>query len=271
MPEPLGSRFGVRLVCLDAMFTILRPNKKRRKKMICDVYRQVGQLDEDCTDNMIHELILERRTENRRHKYDEGYWFLVNWEVFIRLKKYRRIARSAEACAREVHTRILTDPELYRPDPAVIDLVGRLRQAKIRVVIASNQTRENLVWMLDHFEIGGFFEEVYTSDRLKTRKPFADFWERILECEARKAHETVHIGNSLNSDLGAARLSIRTMIWDPEGRIGEILDRHEEVRFAHPDLSQVEFLSLVHGGSVRVFQTAAQGWRLILNWGTAPG
>jgi FMN phosphatase YigB (HAD superfamily) len=271
MPETLGPRFGVKLVCLDAMFTILRPKKQGRKKMICGVYREVGEIDDSVTDNEIRDLILELRTKYRHLKYDEGYWFLVNWEVFLRLRKRRRARRSAETCAREVHTRILTDPGLYRPDPVIIDLVGRLRQANIRIVVASNQTHENLLWMLDHFEILGQFDDVHTSDKLKTRKPFPDFWNHILKGEKMKAEATVHIGNSLNSDLGAARLNIRTMIWDPEGNIGTILDGHEAVRFAHPDLNQAEFLRLVHGGFVRTFQTAAQGWRLIQNWGTAPG
>lgn len=267
MAKTSRSRSGVKLVCIDAMFTTLRPAHGTRKTMIADIYREVGEVNNSVSDELIRELILDRRFQYRRFQNDEDYWFMVNWSVFSTMAEYRSRRMSAKRCALEVHARITSDPLLYEPDPEMIALIQTLRREKIRVVLASNQEKANLAILLDHHKLNQYFDQVYTSEALDTRKPFPEFWSAIMSSERQVPKRVVHIGNSLNSDIGAARLGIRTLIWDPRGHVKAIIKRHREDRFYHPDFDAGAFTELLHSGLVSPFTHAKQGVKLIQAWG----
>ena len=267
MTEGPRSKSRVRLVCFDAMFTTLRPARGTRKSMIAEIYRQIGGIDPSVSDERLGELILEQREKQRSFVNDESYWYTVNRGVFLALAGERSGRKSAKVCALQVHARITSDPGLYEPDAEVVALIRALRRDGIRVVLASNQERASLAGLLDHHSLHQYFEAEYTSEELGTRKPFPEFWNRIMAIERCRPRGVVHVGNSLNSDIGAAQLGIRTLIWDPRGHIKATLERGREERFYHPDMDQEAFTTLLHSGLVSPFRRAKQGHRLIQAWG----
>ncbi len=246
------------LLCVDAMFTIFKPRRGGRKQMICRTYWKLGGLHRRVTSRMIWEAIMRERFRFRELKADDDYWLHVNLAVFRSLEAATDRHKSDYQAAQDVHRRITSDIAAYEPDGRIIRLIRHLREREIRVVIGSNQDENSLRRLLKAHKIDGLFDEVYTSESLGTRKPYPDFWERILERESRTVAEIIHLGNSPNSDIGAARLGIRTLLWDPGGGIREAIRSKRSFRLVHPDVDEKEFFRLLHGGLVTPFTTHQQ-------------
>lgn len=246
------------LVCVDAMFTIFKPRRGGRKNMICRTYRKNGGLHHQVSNQMIWTEIAHQRERFREIKEDGDYWLHVNLSVFRALRAAPGRHKSDYQAAQDVHRRITGDITAYEPDQRIIRLIHHLRQHGTRVVVASNQEEASLRKLLRGHKIEGLFDAVYTSESLDTRKPYPDFWERILNRENGTPESTVHIGNSPNSDIGAARLGIRTLLWDPSGGIGIAMRSKKNFRLAHPDVNEKEFFRLLHGGLVHPFTTFPQ-------------
>ncbi len=246
------------LVCVDAMFTIFKPRRGGRKNMICRTYRKLGGLHPHVSNQMIWEAIRRERIRFHEIKADEDYWLHINLSVYRSLKAARNRHKSDYQAAQDVHRRITSDITAYEPDARIIRLVGHLRDHGTRVVIGSNQEEASLQKLLRAHKVEGLFDAVYTSESLGMRKPYKDFWEAILCRENGSSETTAHVGNSPNSDIGAARLGIRTLLWDPSGEIRVAKSSKKSFRLAHPDVDEKEFFHLLHSGLVHPFTTFHQ-------------
>ncbi len=254
---------GVELVCFDAMFTLFKPVGGDRERLIANVYRQVGGLRLAVSDETLRRQIVRARAKHRDLRHDREYWQTVNCEVFTTLRDHMLRRGSLIERALEVNRRIMTDVRLYEPDLEIVRVVRKLRRAGVRVVIASNQESRSLDILLEHFGLTELFDAVHTSQSLGTRKPFKSFWQKLLRLEDRRPGGTVHVGNSLNADIGAARLKVRTLIWDPCGRSARILGGLGRNKYVHPDLTDEQFQTLIKGGYVSLVSTAREAERKI--------
>lgn len=246
------------LVCVDAMFTIFKPRRGGRKNMICRTYRKLGGLHSQVSNQMIWTAIAHERVRFREIKADEDYWLHINLSVYRSLQAAPGRHKSDYQAAQDVHRRITSDVTAYQPDQRIIRMIHHLRQHGTRVVVASNQEEASLRKLLRGHKIEDLFDAVYTSEALGVRKPFSDFWAAILDRENSSPETTIHVGNSPNSDIGAARLGIKTMLWDPGGEIGSAMRSKKNFRLAHPDVDEKEFFRLLHSGLVHPFTTFPQ-------------
>lgn len=251
------------LVCVDAMFTIFKPKRFGRRRMICEAYRRSGGLERGVTNQAIWNTILEERQRFRELKGYEDYWLHVNLAVFRSLPAAPGRHKSDYQAAQDVHRRITCDASLYEPDAAIIRLILWLRERGVRVVIGSNQEEANLARLLRQHRLRELFGQVYTSEALGTRKPYPEFWQRILAAEGAGTNEALHIGNSPNSDIGAARLGIRTLLWDRQGDIRAVLRSKKGFHLAHPDVDEDEFFRLLHSGLVQSFNSHRQAMEVL--------
>ena len=215
----------IRLVMVDAMFTVLESRETNRQGMIADIYRKDGRLSR-VRPREITRAIARARQQFSRELLDEDYWFHVNIAVIRGLDRERKVENQA-AAAERIHNKMLSDASLYKVSVTLLGVIRRLRAKGIRVVIASNQREETLRKLLEEFELTNEFDSVYTSERLGVRKPNAGFWRAVLTEEAVGAGQAIHIGNSARSDTGAAAVGICTAICDARAEL-ETCRRHPD-------------------------------------------
>ncbi len=78
--------------------------------------------------------------------------------------------------------------EEYILNKVLIEYVGRLRQAGIKVVLATNQEKYRTQYMLQHMGFDGVFDNIYSSARLGLKKPDIQFFSHLVE--DMKAHKS---------------------------------------------------------------------------------
>jgi FMN phosphatase YigB (HAD superfamily) len=238
------------LLVVDLMFTILvlQGRKRNRRQVICDIYRYHGQLPDSITDKEIWETISRMRERLRSMKHDEKFWDTVNQWVFEELITDGVRKRDANVYAKRVHHEILTNEELYATQPTMLKLIRRLRRRGVRVVVGSNQVSSYAATLIKtkRFRLQNAFDAVYTSEDLDERKPHPEFWRRILEKEATATGTEIgvmnvaHLGNSANSDVGAAELGIRVLLYDRYHELdGLTQGRLEQLSIPEQDATQL--------------------------------
>lgn len=208
-PCPLAR---IRLVMVDAMFTLLASRATNRSQMIAEIYQRDGRLT-SVRPRFVLRAIARQRQSFSKELLDDDYWFHVNLAVIRELDHLRAPGLQAEAAAR-IHRRLISDAKLFRVEMTLLGIIRRLRKRKVRVVIASNQQEETLKRLLAGFKLTDEIDAVYTSERMGARKPNRPFWQSVLTEESVGAGEAIHIGNSPRSDTGAAAMGICTAIWD---------------------------------------------------------
>jgi len=257
----------VRLVVVDFMFTLLQPVKRRRQKMLCGVYRDPGNtgkpiLPDNVNNRRIWRTILEQRRRFLAIKDDDEFWQVVNTFVYRELlelgtPRYRLAAHYSDLA----HTRVLTDPALYRVDRQILGVVRYLKATGVKVVIGSNSRDEAVMRMLRSFGIDDEFECVYTSESLGVRKPFSEFWEKIAEIERVQIGEMAHLGNSAVSDTGLADIGSNVCLYDPNQELKKFLAGDVDKLPTSPERAR-EVLSMIVDGRV----TVCRGPSCIRDW-----
>ncbi|MDA8068945.1 MAG: HAD-IA family hydrolase [Actinomycetota bacterium] len=103
-----------------------------------------------------------------------------------------------------VMTAILTDALRWRVYPDAAPALVRLRAAGLRVAVASNWD-VSLVDVLEHCGLGELLDGVVTSAAVGAAKPDPRPLQSALELAGVAAADAVHVGDSLQEDVGAAR------------------------------------------------------------------
>lgn len=253
----------VDLLMVDLMFTVLiLRSKKSRKTAICAIYRQIGRLPDDVTDDVIWRKINEVRHRYAAIKDDERFWYFVNMIALEELIVDGRVRQHANSFAKEIHREILTNEELYAFQPSMIDMLAWVRKRGVRVVIVSNQKEEYASAHLDHFGIRHAFDAAYYSGDLGVKKPHPEIWQMVLGRESEllgreiDPARAVHLGNSANSDAGAARLGIPVMLYDRYGELRQLAEG-DLSGLDIPEQDPVELYRLLASGIVSVHRDIA--------------
>ena len=71
--------------------------------------------------------------------------------------------------------------EEYILNKDLIQYVGRLRRAGIKVVLATNQEKYRTKYMLEHMGFDGVFDKIYSSAHLGLKKPTIEFFSHLVE------------------------------------------------------------------------------------------
>jgi 2-haloalkanoic acid dehalogenase type II len=97
----------------------------------------------------------------------------------------------------------------YWQRPQIHPDTRNLLAAALPACVVSNIDRADLAAALAHHELGGHFTHVVTSQDARAYKPRPEMFTTALGLLGLGAHEVIHVGDSLTSDVvGAARLGI---------------------------------------------------------------
>lgn len=120
-----------------------------------------------------------------------------------------RTGRSAEEMAAFLqHVR-----ESLIPIPAMVELVRGLVARGVPVYGLSNMATETFAWLEGQHELWGLFQGIVISAHLRMMKPDAEIFEHILRKYALVATETVFIDDNRPNVAAAARLGLRTILF----------------------------------------------------------
>jgi len=93
---------------------------------------------------------------------------------------------------------------LVRPFSAVPDLLRRVRDAGVRIAVASSAKKDELAKYLDIAGIGDLVDVTTSSDDVQESKPAPDIFEAVLKKLGVEGHDAVAIGDT-PYDAEAAR------------------------------------------------------------------
>ena len=116
----------------------------------------------------------------------------------------------------------VTEIERYwRNPPVYTDAIAFLKRLPIPVCCVSNADTEPILTAIEKHGLA--FDAVVTSEQARSYKPDPAIFERALATLRVEPGRTVHIGDSLHSDVqGASRLGIKTVWLQRESRIHDI-------------------------------------------------
>lgn len=118
----------------------------------------------------------------------------------------------------------VTEIEHYwRNPPVYTDAIEFLKRVPIPVCCVSNADTEPILMAIEKHGLS--FDAVVTSEQARSYKPDPVIFEQALATLGVAPERTVHIGDSLHSDVqGASQLGIRTVWLQRESRIHDIGD-----------------------------------------------
>jgi putative hydrolase of the HAD superfamily len=106
----------------------------------------------------------------------------------------------------------------FRPYPEVPDVLARLRERGLRLVVASNWDA-SLPHTLRALDLLEQLDGVVTSAQCQAPKPEPRVFQRALELAGAGPEEALHVGDSWEEDvLGAQRIGIRPILVVRDGR-----------------------------------------------------
>lgn len=202
-----GSRHRLPEAALfDMGGTVLVMRAGSMRKHTIAIYRTYGRIPDDVSDEEILRTIAGvRRLFEGLPEMDsrsEVYWNVVNTEILRRLVGDHH----ASSRARMVRKHFL-GIESLQLSRTVRHMMRMLRQRGVRILVATNATREEAETRMSHFGLMKEIDGLHTSEEIGIRKPNPAYWERILTDEGfHRGTHFLHIGNSLHSDSGAAAL-----------------------------------------------------------------
>ena len=107
------------------------------------------------------------------------------------------------------------------------ELLGSLRKHYRLVALTNTNSIHARVWQAKYRESLGYFEKIFCSHALKTRKPEAEAYQSVLDYLKIKPEQVIFLDDSQLNVAGAARLGIKSILVKspPQMRadLGEIL------------------------------------------------
>jgi HAD superfamily hydrolase (TIGR01509 family) len=101
--------------------------------------------------------------------------------------------------------------QLVRPFTAVPDLLRRVKDAGIRIAVASSAKKDELEKYLDIAGIGDLVDVTTSSDDVEESKPAPDIFEAVLKKLGVEGHDAVVIGDTPYDAEAAGKAKIATI------------------------------------------------------------
>ncbi len=227
-----------RIITVDVMKTVvelqLSSQYPTAAHAIARVYAEITgkEVDDHFSVFVQHRLACWRRVYANHPDIhtEQEYWKFVNGSVLQEILGQESDEADLGKLALGVHRRFNTDTDLYSIQDDMLAALARLKdkcqELDVSVVSGSNQSMYGLNTMLDHFEVGDFFDVRLCSGNLDVRKPSRAFWDAIRGRQ--NARILVHIGNSFDNDAPAAKRSIPVVLIDRDGSVRERIDQEWE-------------------------------------------
>ncbi|MDO8621880.1 MAG: HAD family hydrolase [bacterium] len=206
----------VEVVCFDAIKTLFEPIGTFQELLARVIREETGI---DMAPDELWALQQEIRGQFPRSGQDmEDYWPRINYHLLVRLGFTNGDLMKV---AKRIHERIIGDGTLYAVRPDMRELVAWAAQRVRAIAIASNHRQTALLKLLREHDIAECFgNRIFTSSRVKHPKPSKKFFQAIRRSLGlRHVSQLGLVGNSLENDLPAAHLGIRTVILDRSGSV----------------------------------------------------
>jgi HAD superfamily hydrolase (TIGR01549 family) len=101
--------------------------------------------------------------------------------------------------------------QLVRPFTAVPDLLRRVKDAGVRIAVASSAKKDELEKYLDIAGIGDLVDVTTSSDDVEESKPAPDIFEAVLKKLGVEGHDAVVIGDTPYDAEAAGKAKIATI------------------------------------------------------------
>jgi 2-haloacid dehalogenase len=96
--------------------------------------------------------------------------------------------------------------------PGTVAVLDEIRkQKKYRLYALTNWSAETFPWALDNFEFLHWFEGIVVSGREKTRKPFPDIYNILIERHAIVPERALFIDDNVKNIQGANAVGLQTI------------------------------------------------------------
>lgn len=202
----------------DAINTALEPVGSRQE-LLARIVREETHID--LAPDELWRIQQEIRGQIPRSGQDmEDYWPRINVHLVERIG-YRN--GDPTVVAKRIHDRCIGDATLYAVRDDMRELIAWASRRVRIIAIASNQRQQTLIGLLQAHGIAECFNRVFTSERLGHSKPSRRFFQGIRRSlRLKRLSQLALVGNSLENDAPAARLGIRTMIFDRSGSLSDL-------------------------------------------------
>lgn len=115
--------------------------------------------------------------------------------------------------------------ERLSPSPGLVELLERLKNKGLRLVVCSSSARFYLVEMLELLKIGSYFEFFVGGDEVPRKKPAPDVYLRGLELTGLSAGQAFAVEDSTAGLEAAASAGLLTIGYRNPGSGGQDLSR----------------------------------------------
>jgi putative hydrolase of the HAD superfamily len=110
-----------------------------------------------------------------------------------------------------------------RLDEAVLDSVGRLRAAGIKVVLATNQEHRRAAWLMDQLGLARHVDGIAYSAALGHRKPMPEFYAAASALAGAAGNDLVLVDDVLDNVEAAIAAGWRGVHWTGGQRLEDAL------------------------------------------------
>lgn len=270
------SKASITLVVIDLVNTVLvHRDRLSRNRVEATLYRNFGYtepqkspgtLPSSITDEQILETVTRLRKEWSAMATHRGRWPVVNMHAYEEwLGREHPRYHFARLYGERVHTAIVGDPSLYTVQKGMKDMIRWISAQGVPVVILSNAPCHCVYDLLEaHPTAKELFSAVYCPEELGGLfKPNPDAWRQVLAREMERQQlnapifpeHVVHIGNSLNTDTGAAEIGANVLLYNKKENLSFLTDENspQPERIIIPEQEVHHVRDLIASGLVHPF------------------
>jgi HAD superfamily hydrolase (TIGR01509 family) len=98
-----------------------------------------------------------------------------------------------------------------KPNPGIINLLKTLKKKNIKIVLSSSNEKENILFLLNKYNILDYFDLILTSEDIKRHKPYKDAFYNPLTFLKLSSNECVGIEDSLQGIVSIHRAGLKSV------------------------------------------------------------
>ncbi|MFA8300586.1 MAG: HAD hydrolase-like protein [Hyphomicrobiales bacterium] len=119
--------------------------------------------------------------------------------------------------------------------PHAIELLEKIKKEKAKIGIISSQSKLRTEYILDHFNLGSYIDDIATGDDIITFKPKTDIYTIILDKMLVHPDSCVSIEETKKGVLDTNKVGIRSIYISPN-----LSENYEQALFSVSHLGEIE-------------------------------
>lgn len=228
----------IRAILFDCWGTIVHaPRLMTRDSAIESFYQILKEMEFDVDFQLFREAYL-KEAERQHREANTDYREMDYVERLYRVLEAVDLRGDRRKMAVEMWRRYLEEwPKQSRLDPETLRMLRGLKRRYKLALVTNFPDIPTARRVFETLGLHEFFDSIVVSAEVGYRKPNPIIFQRALEELGVKPFEAVMVGDTLEADIyGAARMGMKTIFIDPEGR------RVEEHRIATTVISSLKDL-----------------------------